>query len=408
MSVYVTKIYETYWRFAAKRQAAFQRRFVEGSPPPWTDDPIIAEHRFTNAYRASDRVSQYLIRSVIYRDDLPRTAAELFFRILLFKIFNRIDTWELLESELGPITWEDYDYDAYDRVLDGRRGRGRAIYTAAYMMPPATAAFGRRYKHQNHLKLLERMMEDRAGDRLSETPTMRRGYELLRSYPTMGDFLSYQFATDLNYSEMVDWSEMEFVVPGPGAVDGISKCFSHKDGRSDADVVRLMADLQEREFDRFGLDFPKLGGSRPLQLIDCQNLFCETDKYARVAHPDVPGRSKRTKIKQRFTPVRDPIEFFYPPKWGLGSGIVRRLWRTEIPKYKYRIWVEAETPRQAAEECVRICERNRGTWDVISGEIEVDAIVHEMGGVQRKYKVGCDTSIPDYRAERINATGEVA
>ena len=41
-------------------------RRLAGSPPPWTDDPVICTHRFTNAYRAADRVSQYLIRYVLY------------------------------------------------------------------------------------------------------------------------------------------------------------------------------------------------------------------------------------------------------------------------------------------------------------------------------------------------------
>ena len=65
-----TPVYNTYWRFAAERQNVFFRR-VEGRPPPWTHDPVIRAHKFTNAYRASDRVSQYLIRRVIYRADLP-------------------------------------------------------------------------------------------------------------------------------------------------------------------------------------------------------------------------------------------------------------------------------------------------------------------------------------------------
>src|SRR5262245_43309546 len=85
-----TPVYDTYWRFAAKRQDLFMRR-VNGTPPPWTDAPVLAAHRFTNAYRAADRVSQYLIRHVIY--DGPRAAEEVYFRTLLFKLFNRIETW---------------------------------------------------------------------------------------------------------------------------------------------------------------------------------------------------------------------------------------------------------------------------------------------------------------------------
>src|SRR5688500_10433153 len=87
-----SKVYDTFWRFAAERQAIFFRR-LRGQPYPWTNDPILARHRFTNAYRASDRTSQYLIQRVIYRNDLPSSANEVVFRILLFKLFNSIRTW---------------------------------------------------------------------------------------------------------------------------------------------------------------------------------------------------------------------------------------------------------------------------------------------------------------------------
>ena len=93
-----TIVYDTYWRFAVERQEVFFRR-VWGSSPPWTNDSILARFKFTNAYRASDRVSQYLIRHVIYEGST--STEEVFFRTLLFKTFNRIETWELLKASLG-------------------------------------------------------------------------------------------------------------------------------------------------------------------------------------------------------------------------------------------------------------------------------------------------------------------
>src|SRR5712664_3615823 len=77
-----TEVYDGYWRFAAERQGIFFRR-LSGACHPWTDDPVLGTYKFTNAYRASDRVSQYLIRHVIYRNDLPNSPREVFFRILL-------------------------------------------------------------------------------------------------------------------------------------------------------------------------------------------------------------------------------------------------------------------------------------------------------------------------------------
>ena len=315
----VSKAYESYWRFAAERQAVFFRR-VCGETPPWTDNPVLAMYKFTNAYRASDRVSQYLIRNVIYRDDMPKSPREVFFRIVLFKLFNKIDTWKLFEQVLGPITFEDYRFPAYDAVLARALQTGRRIYSAAYIMPPGGRAFGRTAKHQNHLLLLERMMADQLADRLAQARTMQECFEKLRAYPTIGDFLAYQFITDINYSELTDFSEMDFVVPGPGAREGLRKCFVDPGGLNEPELIRLMADLQEREFQRLGLDFQLLWGRR-LQLIDCQNLFCEVDKYARVAHPEIAGRAGRIRIKQKFVPTSGSIQFFYPPKWNLNNKI---------------------------------------------------------------------------------------
>ena len=163
-------------------------------------------------------------------------------------------------------------------------------------------------------------MADGVPQRIAGARTMRNAFDLLRSYPSIGDFLAYQFVTDLNYSVITNFSEMEFVVPGPGALDGIRKCFSDLGGLTEADLIRLVTERQEGEFQRLGLRFRDLWGRR-LQLIDCQNLFCEVSKYARVKHPDVKGVGNRSRIKQVYRPTVEPAEYWYPPKWGINSLI---------------------------------------------------------------------------------------
>ena len=314
-----TIVYDTYWRFAVERQEVFFRR-LEGFSPPWTNDSILARFKFTNAYRASDRVSQFLIRNVIYEGS--QSSEEVFFRTLLFKIFNRIETWELLKATFGKVEYSSYSFDGYDKVLSQALAAGRAIYSAAYIMPSAGRVFGYTQKHRNHLKLIEGMMADDLPQRIAGARTIREAFDLLHSYPSIGDFLAYQFVTDLNYSEVTNFSEMEFVVPGPGALDGIRKCFSDLGGLTEADLIRVVTERQEDELQRLGLRFRDLWGRR-LQLIDCQNLFCEVSKYARVKHPDVKGVGSRSRIKQVYRPTAEPVEYWYPPKWGINSLIPR-------------------------------------------------------------------------------------
>ena len=377
-----TAAYDTYWRFAVERQRVFFRR-LERCSPPWTEDPVLLANKFTNAYRASDRVSQYLIRRVIYRDDLPSDPAEVVFRTLIFKVFNKIETWELLEMHAGPVTHAGYSYKRYDHVLSKAMERGESIYSAAYIMPSG-GSLGHQKKHQNHLVLIERMMAAELPARLAEAGSMQRAFDLILAYPSIGDFLAYQYVTDINYSTVTNFTEMEFVTPGPGAIDGIKKCFADTAGRSDADVIRFMADRQEIEFARLGLDFQTLWG-RGLQLIDCQNLFCEVGKYARVRHPEIAGVSGRTQIKQKFRPHPDPIKFWYPPKWGINDAVSCHLIRPITPTTLFTTEREDILDLREYQERAKQTDRNPGTDDK-ARMIPLAGLAGETGELLSEYK----------------------
>jgi hypothetical protein len=309
-----TPVFESYWRFAAERQAMYFRRMADPIGP-WTKDPILASFRFTNAYRASDRVSQYLIREIQYHPDRPSRPPEVFFRTILFKLFNHVETWEELERRHGPLVWDRVDLNILAKTLDHMMDRGTKLYSAAYIMP--SPAFGHKRKHANHLALLARMMDDRLPDRICQAPTLQDVYAMLLSYPGIGPFLAFQYAIDLNYAAFLTHPESEFVVAGPGAADGIAKCFTNTGGRSAEDVICWVYERQEEAFRSAGVKFQTLFGRR-LQPIDCQNLFCEISKYARVAHPDVRGLTGRTRIKQLYRQAVEPLPApMFPPRWGL-------------------------------------------------------------------------------------------
>jgi hypothetical protein len=312
-----TPVFAAYWKFANARQEIFFSRLM--GEYPTQPDPIIQQHRFTNAYRASDRVSQYLIRHILH--DATWRPVDLVFRLLVFKFFNKIETWESLLRSVGNISWETYDFDRYDDCLSGIMTSGRKIYSAAYIMPSGRTAFGHERKHRNHLKVIEAMIEAKFAERVAQCKTFEAVFRLLRQYPCIGPFIGYQFAIDLNYSQLLSFSEDDFVEPGPGALDGIAKCFSNLGDLTPPDVIRYMTDIQERAFEQYALQFRTLWGRR-LHLIDCQNLFCEVSKYARVSHPQFGGLSNRRRIKQLYRPSSRASERpWFPPKWELNDLI---------------------------------------------------------------------------------------
>ncbi|WP_061236502.1 nucleotide kinase domain-containing protein [Leptospira santarosai] len=317
LNLKVSPIFDVYWKFAFERQEIYFKR-VLGNSSPWTSDPILREFKFTNVYRAADRVSQFLIKNIIYKGS--QKSEEIIFRILLFKLFNRIETWKELEHYLGPIEWKSYNFEKYSKAFDYMISEKRKIYSAAYIMP--SPSFGYPKKHLNHLRLIEFILKDKFARKIESSPSFQKIVDILLGYRSIGYFLSYQLAIDINYSEVINFSEMDFVVPGPGAKDGIRKCFYDTATLSDSDIIKAMSEMAEEQFKRLGLKFKDLWG-RPLQLIDCQNLFCEVDKYSRVYLPEIKGKTGRIKIKQRYSEKYELIEPWFPPKWNLRSANFR-------------------------------------------------------------------------------------
>lgn len=313
-----TVVYDTYWRFAVKRQETYLNR-LRNTQGPWSTDQIISEHRFTNAYRAADRVSQFLIRDVIYAE--AYTPLDTVFRTLLFKIFNKIETWQLLTHHFNRLSISVFDASAFDRVLSEAFQAGARIYSAAYIMPNAPRHEESSFKHRTHLDLLAFILKENIHLRILEAPSMHALYETLLALPSIGPFLAYQYAIDLMYSEHLSFSENDFVQPGPGALNGLSKCFSSLGDYSPAEAIAWVTERQEQEFSSRGLTFIDLWG-RPLHLIDCQNLFCEVDKYARVAHPEFSEQTGRSRIKQKYMSSGPMPRPFFPPKWKLDTSEV--------------------------------------------------------------------------------------
>lgn len=306
------EIYDLYWYFANERQNIFIKK-LNGDTPPWTNDPILKTYKFCNSYRVNDRVSQYLLKNVIYNGKTYKDE-DMLFRIILFKLFNKESTWELLLKEFKDITLSTFDMKEYSKVLTNAINNNIKIYNDAYISC-ATKAFGYDRKHDNHLALLNKMfIIDKVQDKILKCTNMEQAFKIIKSYPLIGNFMAYQLITDINYSNIVDWKEDEFTVAGPGSLRGIRKCFIDKEKLSNEDIIRYMYNHQEEEFKRLNLNFKTIG-NRKLQLIDIQNIFCELDKYCREKVPSL--KSNRTKIKKKYTPKQTKIEYIYPPKWNI-------------------------------------------------------------------------------------------
>ncbi|KAG6856849.1 hypothetical protein H0H87_012907 [Tephrocybe sp. NHM501043] len=324
-----TVVFDTFWKFAAERKAIDDRRRA-GLPQPWSKDPLFRKYAFCNTYRVLDKLSQYLIREVIEKG--PQDPQEVVFRVVLFNSFTRQETWELLVNELGPLTWARYKREDYNRVLTKAKQSGITLYTGAFQKPAPKFEF--KDAHLNHLCLLETLMEANLPDRFKNAKYMVEAYDYLLSFPSMGEFSTYQLILGLSYTKLLNFSGMDFVIAGPGASSGLGKMFGlqrmkkAKESLPDIEeeVIRWMAENQDAQFKRLGIEFLGLGPKRlPMDVVDIEHTLCEVDKYARKAHPSIKG--KRQEIRNIFNPTTSIFPPMVLPKaWNSPERKVLRIW----------------------------------------------------------------------------------
>ena len=311
--------YKYYFYFIQERMNIFWKRY-DGMSSGLTTDHILLKHKFTNVYRAQDRVSQFLIRNVIYNNTEKLNEIDTLLRILLFKVFNNIDTWLFLERNFGLITVANFKVDAISKALS-KRIQDKAIFSAAYMMTGSHEKY-KLYnsKHERWLKMIENeILKNKLFEKIAKAKALEDVYNTLLTCSFIGEFLAYQYATDFNYSEVINFDEDSFVKAGIGSIRGIKKCFPNVEKEGYEKCIRYTQDNFIKYQQKYGFTEFKPLFSRAPKLIDLQNCFCETDKYLRVKMPEL--QIDNTRIKQKFTTPKGEIDFFFPPKWNINQYI---------------------------------------------------------------------------------------
>jgi len=306
-----------YFYFMQERMNMFWRK-CEGKKE-LTKDPILREYKFTNVYRACDRVSQYLISQVIYKDVEKYTPEDTILRILIFKIFNKSSTWEYIQNHYGDLTCQNFSPARLSKVLSFLR-ESQAIFNNAYIMTGSSQRYKNlRFKHERWLQMVfDEFISGGVLNEVLRAKSLENIYNLLSECSFIGSFLAYQYAIDFNYSPYLNFSENSFVKAGIGAVRGIKKCFVNY-GSDYEEAIKYIQDNISELRQRYGYtQFRPLPSHEPT-LIDLQNCFCETDKYLRAKMPELLIGNVR--IKQHYKETPKPIDFEFPPKWHVTAKI---------------------------------------------------------------------------------------
>lgn len=316
-----------YLYFIKERMNIFWRRH-NGLPSPYTNDEILRDKKFTNVYRCLDRSSQFLISDVIY-NGVEYSKKSMFWRILIYKHFNLPDTWKWLIEDLGDIDESTKLEDISKSVLRYEKRYEKPPYSNAYML---TAAFlsgkNGKYvhlkgngwkKHQYYFHIFEKEIDV---DKFLECKSFEELVKMFLGITSIADFLAYQYAQDMVYSEIFDFDLNSFCTAGPGTQRGIERTFDYNGKLNHSEVVIWVHENYERLVEEYSSKYdidlkPEFLPNFKPQVPDFSNCFCETDKYMRGSNIDSGVEGKR--IKNVFHENKGRINYVFPVKWKVGE-----------------------------------------------------------------------------------------
>jgi hypothetical protein len=279
-----------------ERHAIYLKR-AAGVASPWTDDPVLQEYRFTNAFRELDRVTVWV------REHIREPFADHPDLWLMIALARYVCVPEVLQELMRPELWPtgSPQFTGLLTVLEARRARGEQVETGAYMIRAESDPSKPWYRWSKQRYVVEVVIGGMWSRRAEILPAARTSVEAAteafqRQYGC-GGFMAYEIATDLRWCP--GWLDrapdiMTWANPGPGARRGLNRL-------SQRPVPAGMRTQQAVEEMRALLDAAPLYLAPhvpALELRDIEHSLCEMDKWLRVKQGEGRPRSKFTPRKE--------------------------------------------------------------------------------------------------------------
>jgi hypothetical protein len=268
-----------YW--IRERDQILKRRRA-GKPKPWSDDPILQGHYFTNVRREDDRVTAW------FRDNVREPLKDdpiVVFATIAFRWFNLpTPTGEYLNSH-GYLT--DWNTPKVIGGLNAFKDRGMKIFTGAFNISNSGSTKPKVNRVcEDYIQPVWEQRE-RLYTRLRDVNLMSQAFAILNGLPGLGGsgFMAGQVICDLAYTHVLrdapDWDT--WCSWGPGSKRGMNRVLGlnedHPLPRAEwnKNLIKLKAMIKSR----LGFD---------LHARDVQNCLCEYFKFDRALNG---GGSKR-------------------------------------------------------------------------------------------------------------------
>jgi hypothetical protein len=202
--------------YLIERERIRQRK-ASGEPPPWTDDQILRDYRFTNIKREYDAVTIWI------RDNWKKPNADdpyLWFAMMVARLLNSPQSMAALGC---PVPWNAERWTAvlHDRETNGQTNFGAAyrIGTGSKEAPDGQIVFFRDNLLTPIWSRRQQITGDLRGANLAEAA------QVFMSCPGFAGFMAGQVIHDLKWTPILrkatDW--WTWATPGPGSGPGMNR-----------------------------------------------------------------------------------------------------------------------------------------------------------------------------------------
>jgi len=271
---------DLYFYWIQERETIRINKEVLQHEPPWTNDPILQKFKFCQVFREEDRTTRWFKRHIrnVWRDE-----PEVLMATVIFRWFNFIETGRTLIRHNLHIEWDR------KKAIEEITKQDQWI-TGAYIIKTPN----RMDKVTGVSECISHMWNDKEKlvDKILESKSLEKAWEILRDYPYMGPFMAYEVVTDLRHTYLLREATdiLTWANAGPGAMRGLNRLA----GR-DLDFSRRthpwndeMRELWELSRERLN---PNLISLDRFEMREIEGGLCEFDKYSRILNEEGRTRS---------------------------------------------------------------------------------------------------------------------
>ncbi|EKE29562.1 MAG: hypothetical protein ACD_2C00147G0001 [uncultured bacterium (gcode 4)] len=271
---------QLFYFFISDRHNIYKKKNILELPPPWSDNQILKEFKFTNVFRDLDPGTKYVIESIIPK---VQDIQDLIFNAIIYRLYNKIATFEQVWIQ----NVKNFDRGEFEKKLREIKDSGEKVFTNAFIVSGYSFVASEWDKVARTSRIIDdisKTIPSLSGE-IEENKSSEFTFRAIKDLPWIGDFLAYQICVDMGYARKELYDEDAHVVAGPGCRRWLDRIFESRGEHKYEDCISWLVDNQDAEFGKLWIDPDILFEDREvrrLNLMAVENCLCEFSKYMKA------------------------------------------------------------------------------------------------------------------------------